>query len=112
MTVIATATRREVDDLGPAELLARVGDTERAERIAARDKLELALQWCVLHPAVADTGVAVWGDAGLPGLTECDEQLGGDGCPAVSAFAPEPFAAALGISTSSGMQLLADALDL
>ena len=30
----------------------------------------------------------------------------------VAAFAPEPFAAALGVSTMSGMQLLADALDL
>jgi hypothetical protein len=30
----------------------------------------------------------------------------------VAAFAPEPFAAALGISTMAGMRLLADALDL
>jgi hypothetical protein len=52
---------------------------------------------------------AVWGDAGLPGLTDCDEQLGGDGCPAVAAFAREPFAAGLGTSTMAGMQLLADA---
>ncbi len=112
MTVIATARSAGVDDLGPAELLARVTDAEQAERIAARDKLELAVQWCVLHPATSDTGVAVWGDAGLPGLTDCDERLGGEGCPSVAAFAPEPFAAALGVSTLTGMQLLADALDL
>ena len=112
MTVIARVTTTGVDDLGPTELLARVVGAERAERRAALDKLELALQWCVLHPATAQTGSAVWGDAGLPGLTDCDEQLGGDGCPAVAAFAPEPFAAALGTSTMAGMQLLADALDL
>src|SRR5919112_297187 len=45
-------------------------------------------------------------------VTECDQTLGGDGCPLVAAYAPEPFAAALGVSTMSGMQLLADALDL
>ncbi len=112
MTVIATATATGVDDLGAAELLARVTDAEHAERSAARDKLELALQWCVLHPATSDTGAAVWGDTGLRRLADCDEQLGGDGCPALAAFAPEPFGAALGISTSSAMQLLADALDL
>jgi hypothetical protein len=56
--------------------------------------------------------VAVWGDAGLPGLAECDEALGGDGCPRMSAFAPEPFAAALGVPTTVGMQLLGDTLDL
>ena len=41
-----------------------------------------------------------------------DESLGGEGTPAVSAFAPEPVAATLGISTASGMRLIADALDL
>ena len=34
------------------------------------------------------------------------------GTPAVSAFAPEPVAAALGVSTLTGMKLIADALDL
>jgi hypothetical protein len=53
-----------------------------------------------------------WGDAEIPGLGDCEESLGGEGCPVVSAFAPEPFAAALRVSTFTGMQLLADALDL
>ena len=79
MTVIATRTAAGVGDLGPAELLAHATDAERAERAAALDKLELALQWCVLHPATSDTDSAVWGDAGLPGLSDCDERLGGDG---------------------------------
>src|SRR4051812_30272738 len=125
MTVTTTPPSARVDDLGASEVLACLADAEGAERRAALSKLELALHWCVLHPATADTGAAVWGDAGLPGLSGCDETLGGDGCPAVSAFAPElstpsadgpiadsPFAAALAISTSAGMQLLADGLDL
>src|SRR5262245_41396305 len=111
-TTTAAPATIEVDDLDGAGVLARVAETERVERRAGVDKLELALQWCVLHPASIDTGVAVWGDAGLPGLTEWDETLGGDGCPLVAAHAPEPFAAALGVSTLTGMQLLADALDL
>ena len=41
-----------------------------------------------------------------------DEALGGEGTPLVAAFTPEPFAAALGVSTLTGLQLLADALDL
>src|SRR5262245_50083063 len=112
MTTTTALAAIEVDDLDPAGVLTRVADAERAERRAGADKLELALQWCVLHPATVDTWVAVWGDAGLPGLTEWDETLGGDGCPQVAAHAPEPFAAALGVSTLTGMQLLADALDL
>ncbi len=66
----------------------------------------------MLHPATADTGVAQWGDPHLPGALEADESLGGEGTPAVAAFTPEPFAAALGVSTLTGMGLLADALDL
>ena len=112
MTLTATLTGFGLDELEPGELLERVARAETAERRAALSKLEVALQWCVIHPATADTGAAVRGDAGLPGLSECDATLGGDGCPAVSAFAPEPFAAALGVSTTTAMQLLADALDL
>jgi hypothetical protein len=112
MTATTTTAPAGLDELSAAELLACVSDVETAERRAGLGKLELALRWCVLHPAVAETGVAVWGDAGLPGVSECEESLGGDGTPLVAAYAPEPFAAALGVSTWSGMQLLADALDL
>jgi hypothetical protein len=112
MTVRQVSTAAGVDELDATAVLAGVAEAEQAERRASVAKLELALQWCVLHPATADTGAAVWGDAGLPGLADCDEALGGDGCPQVSAFAPEPFAAALGVSTTAGMQLLGDSLDL
>jgi hypothetical protein len=111
----ATAASPVVEDLselGPVGVLARLGEAETAERRAGLAKLELALRWSVLHPPSDDTGTAVWGDAEIPGLDDCEDSLGGDGCPAVSAFAPEPFAAALGVSTFTGMQLLADALDL
>ena len=73
----------------------------------------LAAQWCVLHPATAESGFVTWSDTGLPGLCPDEEAaLGGEGTPLVAAFTPEPFAAALGVSTLTGLQLLADALDL
>ena len=101
-----------VEDLDADWLLALLGEKETAAREAERGKLRLAAQWCVLHPATADTGVATWSDTGLPGMLGHDESLGGEGTPLVAAFTPEPFAAALGVSTMTGMQLLADALDL
>jgi hypothetical protein len=101
-----------VDELDADWLLALLAEKETAAREAERGKLRLAAQWCALHPATAETGVATWGDTGLPGMRDHDESLGGEGTPLVAAFTPEPFAAALGVSTMTGMQLLADALDL
>ena len=49
-----------VDDLGPAALLAALTDNEVVRRQADRKQLELAYQWCILHPATADTGTAQW----------------------------------------------------
>lgn len=112
MATTTVAAPTGIEHLDPDTVLAGVGEAETAERQAGLAKLELALRWCVLHPATDDTGVAVWGDAEIPGLGDCEESLGGEGCPGVSAFAPEPFAAALRVSTFTGMQLLADALDL
>ncbi len=102
----------EVEDLDDAGLLARVADAERRDREVQREKLRLAYQWCVLHPATPESGAATWGDAGLPGLSDCDASLGGDGTPGVAPFVAEELGAALGVSTRSAMALMADALDL
>jgi hypothetical protein len=104
----------EVDDLDAATLLAHAADAEAAARVADRRKLRLAAQWCVLHPATAETGAASWGDVAIGGLTGVadDETLGGEGTPAVAAFSPEPLGAALGVSTASATSLMADVLDL
>lgn len=101
-----------VEDLDPDWVLALLEETKAAARVAERSKLRLAAHWCVLHPATADTGVATWAGDALPGVLHEDESLGGEGTPAVSAFAPEPVAATLGVSTLTGMKLIADALDL
>ena len=92
-----------VEDLDADWLLALLEEKKYASRADERGKLRLAGQWCVLHPATADTGVATWAGDALPGVLHQDESLGGEGTPAVSAFAPEPVAAALGVSTMTGM---------
>ena len=102
----------EVRGLGAEWLLDLAAEAEVRERQAGRAKLRVAAEWCVLHPATEETGFVTWSDKGLPGLDATDEALGGEGTPLVAAFTPEPFAAALGVSTLTGLSLLADALDL
>ena len=86
-----------VEDLDADRLLAVLEQRKLGARAAERGKLRLAAQWCVLHPATADTGVATWaGDVPARRASASDESLGGEGTPAVSAFAPEPVAATLG----------------
>ena len=102
----------EVADLDAEWLLALAKDAATECWKAERRRLRLAAHWCVLHPATAETGFVTWSDTGLPGLCTEDAALGGEGTPLVAAFTPEPFAAALGVSTLTGLQLLADALDL
>jgi hypothetical protein len=60
MTATTTTASAGLDELSAAGLLACVTDVETAERRAGLGKLELALQWCVLHPATGESGVAVW----------------------------------------------------
>jgi len=112
MTAAASNEYDGVEDLGPDALLAELTANDRVRREADLRQLQLAYQWCVLHPATEDTGTAWWGHPRLPGDLDTDESLGGEGTPKVAAFTPEPFAAALGVSTQTGMALLADALDL
>ena len=102
----------EVSSLDAQWLLDFAADAEVRERQAGRAKLRAAARWCVLHPATAESGFVTWSDTGLPGLDATEEALGGEGTPLVAAFTPEPFAAALGVSTLTGLQLLADVLDL
>ena len=78
----------EVSDLDAEWLLDLAADAEVRERQAGRAKLRVAAQWCVLHPATAESGFVTWSDTGLPGLCPEDEALGGEGTPLVAAFTP------------------------
>ena len=107
-----SAAAVEIEDLDDSGLLEAASEAERLDRMVQRRKLQIAYQWCVAHPATPESGTATWGDAGLPGLGDCDASLAGDGTPSVAPFVAEELGAAMGVSTQSAMSLMADALDL
>jgi hypothetical protein len=107
----APAEPFEVDDLDAAGVLDAISEADRAERRAAAEKLALAYHWAVLHPATEQSGVATPGGPALDVLFT-PESLGGEGTPAVAAFAPEPLAVRLGITPTSAAALIGDAQDL
>ena len=91
--MVELSAMSKVDDLDPGRVLAAAAATEHEARMIELRRLELAVHWCILHPATGETGVATHHpDTTLPGVLGLDESLGGDGTPAVAAFTPEPFA--------------------
>ena len=107
--VTLQGTPLEVDGLDAEWLLDLAREAEVQSRIAERRKLRFAQRWAALHPATVDTGREEWGNAGR---LDCAEAIGGEGTPLVAAFSAEPFAAALGVSTASALNLISAALDL
>ena len=61
----------EVENLDDSALLDAASEIERWDRMVQRRKLRIAYEWCVRHPATSESGTATWGDAGLPGLSDC-----------------------------------------
>lgn len=101
----------EVDDLGPTDVRAALRDAELQDRIAARRKLRLAVQWCALHPG-SEQSHAGLADVESHPFDLPDLHIAGEATPWVAAGAPEKFATALGLSAVGGQSWLADALDL
>ncbi|CAM3227825.1 HNH endonuclease signature motif containing protein [Nocardioides dubius] len=108
----ATHTPYEVTDLDAGCLLAVISQDRMRSLKAARRQLRLAHQWCVMNPVVPGGSSASWCDDAAFASLDLDDFLGGEGTPAVAAFAAEEFAAASGISRYAALSLLADALDL
>ncbi|WP_460716156.1 HNH endonuclease signature motif containing protein [Nocardioides dilutus] len=97
------------DHVDDAEFLGLVGDSELQSREADRRKLRFAREWA-LRKQVSDVlKAAHWCDGDIKDI---EETIGGEGTPLVAAGCVEPFAVALGVSTSTALQLLSDALDL
>src|SRR4051794_27609843 len=91
-------------------VLAAARDAAHAETAAAARKFELAATWAALHPApvtedvVTATGVVeMYGDQPVT--------LAGEGAPGMSEFAIAEFAAAIGVSTRAGRDLIGAALE-
>ncbi len=97
-----------LDDLSAEALLDLLADADHRDRTAARDKLLIAHQWAVVHPATPESGVSTWGGEALL----ADQSLGGEGCPQVAAYAAEPLAITLGVSPDTAKRLITDALEL
>ena len=97
-----------LDDLSPQALLDLLADADHRARQADLDKLLIAHQWAVIHPATPESGVSTWGGEALL----ADESLGGEGCPQVAAYAAEPLAITLGVSPDTAKRLITDALEL
>ncbi|CAM3315076.1 HNH endonuclease signature motif containing protein [Nocardioides dubius] len=108
----ATHTPFEVTDLDAGCLLTVISEGRGRALVTARRELRLAHQWCVLNPVVDGGNPASWSDDPALASLELDDLLGGDGTPAVAAFAVEEFAAASGLTRYSAMAMLAAALDL
>ncbi|CAM3307175.1 HNH endonuclease signature motif containing protein [Nocardioides dubius] len=108
----AAHTPYEVMDLDAGCLLAVISEDRVRVLKGVRRQLRLAHQWCVVNPVVDGGSSASWCDDAAFASLDLDDFLGGEGTPAVAAFAAEEFAAASGVSRYAALSLLADALDL
>ncbi|WP_182524926.1 hypothetical protein [Nocardioides dongkuii] len=98
-----------VDELGPAQVLARAEESVVARRLAIVTDLELVLRWADLHgddPQERPGAVPAW--AGGDHLVE----LGGDGTPPVQDLCLGELAIARGTHVLSTRSTMADVLDL
>jgi hypothetical protein len=104
----------ETRDLGPAEALQAVVDRRHSADRAEADLLALVVHWVDLHPVTDRHPAATW-TADIP-LTAPGESaaapLAGEGTPGIAEYAVEELAAALGLSYRSGLQLVADSVEL
>src|SRR4051794_25234431 len=96
-------------DVEAAAVLASARRARAAANKAEAQVLTDAINWAKLHEVTDPEDAATWPtgngqDTGIP--------LAGDGCPLVSEFAVAEFATALGLTTGSGRNLLAQALEL
>ena len=105
MTTTATA---ELPDTASGVLAAVRAEAVAADRAEAR-KLQLAVQWAVIHPAETLDDAETFrlrssGDTGIP--------VAGPGAPLVAEFAIAEFAASMGIGTEAGKYYVGHALEL
>jgi 5-methylcytosine-specific restriction endonuclease McrA len=107
MTSTAATTFGDLDS--PAEVLRFARERRAAAERAEADVLLAAALWAEQHPPESIQDTATWlapgaGDTGLP--------LAGEGAPLVAEFCLAELALALGVSTDSGRNLVADAVEL
>jgi len=109
MATTGTTTAAEL--VSAAQVLGFVRDRQAAEDRAARDVLVAAAVWAEQHPPESIEDAATWKVRGLGAVIDTGVPLAGPGAPMVAEFAIAEFSAALGRTTASGRQLIADAVE-
>ena len=104
----------DLGDLDPAGALSFVVGQRRAADRSEADLLAGVVHWVDLHPVTDRHPAATWtSDIELTGPGEsAGAPLAGDGTPGIAQYAVEELAAALGLSYRSGLQLVADTVEL
>ena len=80
--VMRRGTPVEVDGLDAEWVLDLARDAELMARQAERAKLRAANRWVDVNAATTESGVEVWGNAGV---LDCEVPVGGPGTPALAA---------------------------
>src|SRR4051794_38614708 len=109
--------RSALRDLDGAQVLEAAVERRASADRAEADLLLLAVHFADLNPVVDEPGdpgrPAGWASRSSSIFGPPDvASLAGEGTPEVEEFAPDELAAALGISSHAGLQLVADALEL
>jgi hypothetical protein len=109
----------DVRDLDASAVLDAVVERRRAADQAEADLLALAVHWGDLHPVTDEHPAATVPTQRAGGLAAAlgprffdPAPLAGDGTPAVAEYASEELAAALGLSHTAGLSLVAEAVEL
>src|SRR4029079_17840178 len=96
----------------PRDVLAFARHQRAVADAAEANILIAAVIWAEQHPVESIDLAATWTAAGFGGGTETGIPLAGPGAPLVAEFAIPELATTLGISTDSGRNLIAAALEL
>ena len=103
----------QVDPLDDEFVLDLIRESEVQEREAGRRKIRYAIVWAERHLVTELGEAAHWSDDSRDReLRDIEERIGGEGTPMVAEAAVPSFAAALGVSLGTAMQMLSDGLDL
>ena len=109
---MATTVTVELPETASGVLAAVREQTAAADRAEAR-KLQLAVQWAIMHPAeTLDDAETYATRVHLAGVDEQGITLAGPGAPLVREFCVAEFAAAVGVGTETGKHYLGQAVEL
>src|SRR6476469_2432545 len=118
-TPLDTEAAPEVRDLDASAVLDAVVAARRAADAEEARLLALAVHWVDLHPATSEHPAATFPTQRTGGLASAlgpsffdRAPLAGTGTPAVAEYAVEELAAALGLSHSTGLSLVSEAVEL